>query len=300
MDFLTWLLIALAVIIVLYLAVGAVAAFTLTKVGDHPQYDDDPGTYGLEFEAVYFQSRVDGLKISGWYIPKPNAERAIVLVHGRNASKQNAISGKLPQLAAELHAAGLAVLMIDLRGHGESEGKRYTFGVHERRDVLGAVDFLLEKGFGVGQIGVLGISLGGAAVISAAVEEPAIGAVVVESTFADINALIEPNWKAESGLPRLFLPGVFWMVRLLMGFDLRDVKSVEQMVQIPPRPILILHSWADEMVDVQHAYALKNAVPDAELVIFNDCDHAELFRDCPQAYLEALIPFLLDRWAGSP
>jgi uncharacterized protein len=116
-------------------------------------------------------------------------------VHGRNASKQNAISGKLPQLAAELYAAGLAVLMIDLRGHGESEGKRYTFGVHERRDVLGAVDFLLKHGFEPGQIGVLGISLGGAAVIRAALEEPAIGALVVESTFADINLLIEPNWK---------------------------------------------------------------------------------------------------------
>ena len=180
--------------------------------------------------------------------------------------------------------------------HGESEGKRYTFGVHERRDVLGAVDFLLASGFTAGQTAVLGISLGGAAVIGAAVEEPAVGAVIVESTFSDINALIKPNWKAESGLPVFFLPGVFWMWQVLMGFDLKKVKPVDELVRILSRPILILHSWSDEVVDVQHAYALKYAVPEAELVILNDPDHAELFRDQPETYLAALIPFLQDRW----
>jgi uncharacterized protein len=220
----------------------------------------------------------------------------MILVHGRNASKQNAISGKLPQLAAELHSAGMAVLMIDLRGHGDSEGKRYTFGVHECRDVLGAVDFLVEQGFQEGRIGVLGISLGGAAVIEAAAQEPAIGAVVIESTFADINLLILPNWKAESGLPIWFLPGVFWMWQRLMGFDLKTVKPANELVRVLPRPILVLHSWADAMVDVQHAYALKHAVPEAELVILKESDHAELFRDQPEAYMGALSAFLQVRW----
>lgn len=296
MIYLLWIASIVLAVSLAYLMVGAVAALTLTKVGDHPQYDQNPGTFGVAFESVRFASRVDHLMIAGWYVPNPIAQRAIILVHGRNASKQNAITGQLPRLAAELHAAGLAVLMIDLRGHGESEGKRYTFGVHERRDVLGAVDFLIARGFSAGQVAVLGISLGGAAVIGAAVEEPAIGALIIESTFADINALIEPNWKAESGLPNWFLPGVFWMWRVLMGFDLRQAKPVNELVSIPPRPILILHSWSDEVVDVQHAYALKNAVPEAELVVLNDSDHAELFRDQPDTYAKALLSFLKARW----
>ena len=294
--YLLWLIVAILVVILAYLVVGSVAALTMTKVGDHPQYDQNPGTFGLEYETVRFPSRVDHLQIAGWYIPNPGAQRAIILAHGRNASKQNAISGQLPRLAAKLNEAKFAVLMIDLRGHGQSEGKRYTFGVHERWDVLGAVDFLLEQGFNAGQIAVLGISLGGAAVIGAAVEEPGVGAVIVESTFADINALIEPNWKTESGLPDFFLPGVFWMWQVLMGFNLKNVKPVEELVKIPPRPMLILHSWVDEVVDVQHAYALLNAVPEAELVILNDSSHAELFRDQPEAYLDALFAFLQNRW----
>jgi uncharacterized protein len=299
MVVLNWLIGVILFGLMVYFGVGAYAALTLTRVGDHPQYEADPSTFGLGYESVHFPARGDKLKIAGWYLPYAAAERAIILVHGRNASKQNAISGKLPKLAAELSTAGLAVLMIDLRGHGESERKRYTFGVYERWDVLGAVDFLLQRGFESGQIGVLGISLGGAAVIGAALEEPAIGALVVESTFADINLLIEPNWKTESGLPDFFLPGVFWMWRLLMGFDLRTVKPFVALAQMQPRPVLILHSWADEMVDVQHAYALKNALPEAELVILNDPEHAELFRDDPKTYLHALIPFLLGPWTGS-
>lgn len=291
-----WIIIFVVVMLLIYAGIGFYAALTLTKVGDHPQYEQDPGSFGLEFSTVSFPSREDQLKIAAWYIPHPQAAKAIILVHGRNASKQNAISGELPRLAAELHGAGLAVLMLDLRAHGESEGKRYTFGVHERRDVLSGVGFLLKQGFTPGQIGVLGISLGGAAVIGAAAAEPAIGALVVESTFADINLLIESKWKAESGLPVCFVPGVFFMWQLLMGIDLKGVKPMEELAKVPPRPVLIMHSWSDETVDVQHAYALKNAVPQAELVIFNDCEHAELFRDDPKAYLAALVPFLQEHW----
>lgn len=298
MTTLIWVLVALSAIIMIYLVVGSVAALTLTKIGDHPQYDQNPGRYGVEYESVRFKARREPLQIAGWYLPNPGAERAMILVHGRNASKQNAISGNLSALAAELHKAGVGVLMIDLRGHGESEGKRYTFGAQERRDVLGAVDFLLGQGFAPGRIGALGISLGGAAVIGAAAEEPAMGVVVVESTFADINALIEPNWKVESGLPMFFLPGVFLMWRVLIGFDLRNVKPVEELARVLPRPILILHSRQDKMVDCSQAQELKDAVPEARLVLFEDCDHAELFRDQPEAYLEAMIPFLKEHWNG--
>ena len=297
MSYLFWAIIILIMVVLIYFGVGTVAALTMTKVGDHPQYDENPGTFGLAFEPVRFRSRGDQLQIAGWYIPNPGVMKAIILVHGRDASKQNAISGKFPELAAEINKAGFAVLMIDLRGHGESEGKRYTFGVQERWDVLGAVDFLIEQGFEPGQIAALGISLGGAAVIGAAAAEQAIGAVVLESTFADIHALIKPHWKAESGLPMFFLPGVFYMWQVLFGNDLRKVKPAEWLKSVPPRSILILHSRSDEMVDYQQALALKKSVPEAELCVLDGPSHAELFRDNPRVYLAALIPFL-EKFSG--
>ena len=297
MSLTLWIVIILLLVSFLaYFGVGAYAALTLTRIGDHPQYHDDPKKFGADFEEVRFPSRVDQVNLAGWFLPNPQSKKAIILVHGRNASKQNAISGTLPRLAAELHQAGLAVLMLDLRGHGESEGTRYTFGVKERWDVLGGVDFLLEKGLRAGEIAVMGISLGGAAAIGAAADDAAIGALVLESTFADLNALVQPKWKEESGLPFFFLPAVFWMWQILFGFNLRDVNPAEEIKQVPPRPILIMHCKADEEVDVSHAYRLARAAPDATLVTFDGCSHAEIYRDHPGAYYDALISFIEQTW----
>jgi len=296
MIYVIWFSISIMILLAIYLGIGAYAAITLTKVGDHPQYDQDPAEYGVQYEAVTFYSREDRLKITAWYLPKDGAKRSILLVHGRNASKQNAISGKLPELASELNRAGFAVLMIDLRGHGGSEGKRYTWGVFEARDVLGGVDFLLGQGFSPGEIGVLGISLGGAAAIRAAGSEPAIGALVVDSTFADLNALIGPNWKKESGLPMFFLPGVFFMWKLLFGFDLQDVRPKETLARLDGLPILILHSRSDEVIDVSHALQMKGAAPNATLVLLDSCSHAELYRDSPQEYLDTILTLFKGGW----
>lgn len=293
MNVVLWIFAILSFLIIIYAGVGTAVAIILTKVGPHPQYDKTPETYGVQYQEVKIHSREDRLRLSAWYLPNKGAERAIILVHGRNASKQNAISGKLPELASRLRQTGLAVLMLDLRGHGGSEGKRYTWGVYERRDVLGAVDFMLGEGFTLGKIAVLGISLGGAAAVGAAYEEPAIGALVLDSTFADLEALVEPNWRKESGLPMFFLPAAFLMWRLLFRFDLKNVKPGEELAEMLPRPVLVLHSQTDESVPVANGIQLSESAHEGNLVLFEDCDHAELFRDAPEKYLEALLPFVV-------
>lgn len=82
-------------------------------------------------------------------------------------------------------------MMIDLRGHGLSEDARSTFGITARRDVLGAVYWLEQRGYQAGNIGVLGYSLGAGSVIAAAAEEADIGAVWVDSLFADIQSVMD-------------------------------------------------------------------------------------------------------------
>lgn len=287
----TVVVIVLIVLVVLYLAIGAYAAGDVTKIEEQDQYSDTPATFGLAYEDVHFSARGEDLQIAAWYVPNAESSRAAILVHGRDASKQNAISGKIVELSAALYEAGFAVLTIDMRGHGESEGERYSFGVYERWDVLGAVDFLVDKGFEPESIGVLGISMGGSAIMGAAFEDPTIGALVLESTFADLNPLIEEQWENESGLPKFFLPGVYLMNRLIYGYDLTAIQPVEEIVKFAPGPILIMHCRTDDLVSMWHPETLLAAVPYAQTAYFDDCDHAELFRDYPEEYKELVIPF---------
>jgi len=217
----------LGILIAIYLGISVYAAYTLTRIGDHEQYSNTPETFGVEYEDVRFKAKYDGTQIAAWYIPNEASSQAIIMVHGHGASKQNAISGNYPKLAASLSKAGFAVLMIDMRGHGDSEGERNSFGVYERWDVLGAVGWLAEKGFFPADIGILGLSIGGAASIGAVYEEPGINTLIVESTYADLHPVIKEKWHEESGLPDFFIPGVALMIRLMYGYNVFELKPVD-------------------------------------------------------------------------
>jgi pimeloyl-ACP methyl ester carboxylesterase len=218
-----------------YLAVGAVSADRLTRVYRRST-QDTPLNYGMSYEDVVYPARDDGLEISGWYIScrKPGTEStpAIVMVHGKNSSRTWEFDQYFLDVAQALHQAGSTVLLIDLRGHGQSAESRFSFGLYERRDVLGAVDYLISRGHQPGKIGLLGSSMGAASVIGAAVEDKAVGAVFTDSLFADVYPIIQDRWVHDSGLPTIFLYPTRWMSRLLLGYDMANSRPIDEIGQI--------------------------------------------------------------------
>ena len=127
----------------------------LMLVGRRAPLDRTPLTAGMQYEDVVFQSS-DGLDIHGWWIPAANTNGpapAIAFVHGWLWNRLGNVAGQVPvpdksvdflPAAKALHEAGYGVLLFDLRHHGESaRGKApLTFGVHEARDFVGAVNYL--------------------------------------------------------------------------------------------------------------------------------------------------------------
>jgi fermentation-respiration switch protein FrsA (DUF1100 family) len=81
------------------------------------------------------------------------------------------------------------------------------------------------------------------------------------------------------------------MNRLMYGWFLTQVRPVEDVAKITPRPMLILHCTTDVDVDISQAYELKEAAPQAELWIIEGCDHAEVYRDLPEDYEAHVITF---------
>ena len=63
-----------------------------------------------------------------------------------------------------LHAEGFSVLLFDFQAHGESAGRRITFGRLEGLDAAAAVAFLLQR-LPNERIGAIGSSLGGASAL---------------------------------------------------------------------------------------------------------------------------------------
>jgi pimeloyl-ACP methyl ester carboxylesterase len=240
-----------------YLAVGAAAANALTLPKRDFAAGVTPAQLGLAYEDVRFAARDGAAEISGWYIPAAAQAPVIIMVHGRDASRTAAVGGSFLQEAKLLHDEGFGVLMIDLRGHGQSSDARFTFGLKERSDVLGA-----------------------------AAEEPAIAALALDSGFADINTLIGEQWENASGLPRPFLYSALLMARIMTGVDLTEARPARELAQVAPRPVLLIHCAADDYVPPANLDSLHAADPAAQTWVIPgaSCLHSEGFNADPAAY----------------
>lgn len=287
----------IALVMALYLGISTYAASILTL----PQRDAEvntPATFGTRFEEVRFPARGGDVAIAAWHLPQPGASRAVILVHGKDSSRSTEFQGRFSEFAARLHERGFAVVMIDLRGHGASGDARFSFGLAERYDILGAVDWLMAQGFRAGSIGVLGVSMGAASAIGAAAEDPAIGALVADCSYAEIEPLMQRHWRAASGLPDMFLPSTLFMGQFVVGTDLTTARPVAEIDDIAPRSVLIIHGDADAFTPVEHGRALAAAAPEAEYWEVPGAGHARSYEVDPQRYVDRVAAFFLRHLGG--
>jgi pimeloyl-ACP methyl ester carboxylesterase len=289
---LIWTGVAVVVIAILaYFGIGFIAAGLATTPTRDFAADLTPAKYGLAYEDVKVTARVDSLQIAGWFIPNQGSDKVVLMVPGRNQSRTSELYGRFVELAASLNRLGLNIMMIDSRGHGQSADAHYSFGLLERRDVGGAVDWLTLRGFKNGSIGALGISMGAAGVVGAASEGPEISAIVEESLFADLAPVLQSQFSKEAGLPGFLLTPSLWMARLRFGFDLSQERPVTEIGAIAPRPILIIHSTDDQTVPETNAEQLRAAYPAAETWIVSGPEHARTYNAYPDEYVQRVGGF---------
>ena len=147
----------------IYLAIGVRAANTWAHPHRNTYFSSTPASFDLKYQDVRLPSRDGGIEISGWWIPRSGSGKAIVMVHGRGENRTTEFYDHFLDLGAALNTFqghGFNILMIDLRAHGLSGGANSEWGIAERHDVEGAVDWIKTQGFQAASIGALGASLG--------------------------------------------------------------------------------------------------------------------------------------------
>ncbi len=281
----------LALLVVVYLGLGAVVSLKLARPRRSFDPERSPAAQQLAYSDVRFPARGGDAQIAGWYVQHAAGHHVLVIVHGKDSSRTREHSGRTAELMARLYRRGFALLAIDLRGHGQSSDARLSFGIHEHRDILGAVDWLRAQGYPAGSIGVLGVSLGGASTILAAAREPAIGAAVSDCAFAELAPILRANFTRVTRLPGFFLFSARLVNRVVDGYDLMDLRPADEAPKIAPRPLLIIHGDADQLIPLQHAYTLHAAYPQSELWVLPGVRHAAAFVSGPEAYVDHVATF---------
>ena len=283
------IIIVVAILIVAFIGLSAYLGASATKVERNP-VEGNPADLGLDYEDIEFPSSDDELIMHGWYLPCPDSEQVIIMLHGADGNRASP-SVDMLGIAAELVANGYSILMFDMRGHGESEGDRLSAGYHERKDLLGALDYVQEVGFK--HIGVLGFSMGAATALLTAAENTDIDCVVADSSFADMTGIIEREFTERTGFPGFLLPPVIFMVNIMYGVDFNAVKPVESVPDIAPRPVLFIHGEEDTFTPLEHAHRLINASqnPQDELWIAPNATHVRTYVNNRTEYINRVIAF---------
>jgi len=202
--------------LLVYFAIGIFMADTLTL---RPHATPPPQVESLAAQDKVTVTARDGLRLAGTFIPATNSPRAVLMVHGLDGCHSCELYGKFPAIAAQLSRAGYNVLLIDLRGHGESPVSRVTFGDTERWDVLGALDWLHQRS--LTRVGVLGISLGAVVTVRAALEPDGvqgINAMVLDSCFGDFGEVMARTVRRApvTGVLQLFASPFFFIVSAIV------------------------------------------------------------------------------------
>jgi len=287
-----WLKLLLALILVVVIASLGISGFmgsSMTKVERVP-IKENPTSLGLKYEDVVFSSRVDEITLRGWYLPAKDSERIIIMVHGEEMHRADPSINMLG-IASGLVEHGYNVLMFDLRAHGESDGDRISAGYYEKRDLLGAIDYV--KGRGFESIGILGFSMGGATTIIATAENLDVRCIVTDSSFADLKSLMETEFQKRTKFPEFLLTPMLFMVKIMFGADFGAVKPIELVSKIAPRPIFFIHGEQDTNVPLEHAYRLQQASqnPENQLWIAPQASHVEAYRNHPIEYMTRITVF---------
>jgi fermentation-respiration switch protein FrsA (DUF1100 family) len=264
-----------------------------------------PRDYNLPYEDVEFHSR-DNITLRGWFIsPKPcegsvaaqttlpsQGSPAVIFCHGHGGNKD-------PDLiyAPWFIERGIPVLLFDFRNHGQSDGDITSMGFYERFDLLGAIDYLVARGYT--RLGLMGFSMGAAVAIATAPLSEYVECVVADSAFAELPPTLAMGM-VDKGFPRWFAKRFVHMIIALgarrLRCDVREAYPVRAVRHFYDRPLLLILGGRDEYIEPwQGRWLYDEATGPKEFWFVPEAKHRLADKAEPELYRAKVMGFF-EKW----
>jgi len=139
----------------------------------------DPSSFLLRnFQTLPFKGS-GGRELEGWFIPSVRGGPVVFLCHGYKSNRSELLT-----LASTFQENGYNLFLFDLRAHGTSPMSICSLGIRETEDLLSAVQTVTARAdVDPNRAGIWGVSLGAYVALSAAVANPRVKALVLDTPF---------------------------------------------------------------------------------------------------------------------
>ena len=263
------------------IVVGAIANGAVRSLHGPVPFDPagDPDRAELDALGVTSQLRweSDSLSLLAWIVdPQIAPTSTVVVAHGIHDDMRDQLgTGRL------LADAGYRAVLVDLRGHGRSEGEYLSYGVHESRDLARLADVLEDRDLLAGPLGAVGTSYGAATVLQWAGRDERVERVVAMCPFADLSQIVPRYVRINAPFFWRFIPGA-WIAEgleeagTLASFDPHDARPVDA-VGLSDARILFVHGADDVNIPPEHSRRMHEAIPDrSELIVIDGVGHFDI------------------------
>ncbi|HBE91041.1 MAG TPA: alpha/beta hydrolase [Gammaproteobacteria bacterium] len=245
----------------------------------------NPADIGLTYREISIRT-VEGKQLFAWWLPAASGSPTIILMHGWGGNAEL----MLP-LAVPFQKAGMNVLLLDARNHGQSDSTSYSSLPRFAEDVSSAINWVkMQSAEQRDRIVLLGHSVGAGAVLFEASRQDDISAVISISAFA------HPEWMMRRYLHRFLIPDrlTTWILRYvewIIQHRYEDIAPMNTACKVKC-PVLLVHGKIDDTVPMTDALAiLKNCSEGSiELLIIDDAGHDSVDKIEHHAY--QLLEFL--------
>ena len=232
----------------------------------------------------------DKLHLKGYFLNN-NSSKLAILIHGYHGRYYSVV-----HQARIFFENGYDVLSINNRTHDTSEGKVFTMGKREKRDVASWIELMLKRNPNY-QIVLYGISMGGhIAMLSASdknVNEK-VKCVIEDCGYYSLkDELLLVLKKGKFPLPHLIINLADLYSRIFYRFSY--TYTIGKAFKDLKLPILMFHGADDDYVPTKNIELNYNAVPEGvykEKHIFEGCGHTRCVVNKKEEYRQIVDEFV--------
>jgi alpha/beta superfamily hydrolase len=247
-----------------------------------------PEDLDIRFQEVQLLT-VDRMTLGGWFLESPVARATIIVIHERDGNRADTRHGLL-EMQADYVRRGFNVFSFDLRGRGESAGRRDHLGATERVDVQAALAYVRRRTSQLPMV-LHGFGFGAGLALQMAPGAPDVAGVIADSPIASMRDLLRYR---HHQMPDSMFRLTCWLSRRIFHGDVKELAPID-VIDGLDTPVLFIHAESDDEIPESHTLNLGAASlnPLHETWRLDDFHgHCSYYVKHPKEYLEHCLVFV--------